>query len=150
MPRSRNELSGWTAIPDLQAVRQRYGTLAGLELHCVDLTGAPIQIAPVELVHAGLVFEHTGLGRSAENAVALVAEGGKLSVVLQLPSATEQGVAASRFASMQTLRDSFTLIDESEFRDEMEKRGFALWQQERRSLPAGKAFWMGIFTRQNE
>ena len=35
-----------------------------------------------------LIFEHAGLDQCLENAIALVAPGGTLSVVLQLPSTT--------------------------------------------------------------
>ena len=129
----------------LAAVRQRYGALRGLELCCSDLADLPSSLAPVELAHAALVFEHTGLGRCLENALLLVAPGGKLSVVLQLPSEAEQGVTPTRYSSMQTLRDSFALIDISQFRLKLEEKGFHLFHQERRSLPAGKAFWLGIF-----
>jgi hypothetical protein len=97
------------------------------------------------MVHAALIFEHTGLGRCLENTLSLVAPGGKLSVVLQLPSEAEQGVTPTRYASTQTLRDSFALIDVSQFRRELEGKGFHLFHQEQRSLPAGKAFWHGIF-----
>jgi Methyltransferase domain len=131
----------------LAAVRQRYATLPGLELCCADLADIPLSLTPVELVHAALVFEHTGLGRCLENTLPLVAPGGKLSVVLQLPSAAEQGVTPTRYASMQALRDSFALIDVSEFCRELEGKGFRLFHQEQRSLPAGKAFWHGIFGR---
>jgi hypothetical protein len=129
----------------LAAVRQRYANLPGLELCCADLAGEPLNLAPVEMVHAALIFEHTGLGRCLENTLSLVAPGGKLSVVLQLPSEAEQGVTPTRYASTQTLRDSFALIDVSQFRRELEGKGFHLFHQEQRSLPAGKAFWHGIF-----
>jgi hypothetical protein len=131
----------------LAAVQQRYGSLPDLELDCADLAGEPLNLAPVELVHAALIFEHTGLGRCLENTLLLVAPGGKLSVVLQLPSAAEQGVTPTRYASMQSLRDSFALIDVSHFRLNLEAKGFRLFHQDQRSLPAGKAFWHGIFAR---
>jgi len=129
----------------LEAVRQRYGVLPGLELCCTDLADLPLSLTPVELLHAALVFEHTGLGRCLKNALSLGARGGKLSVVLQLPSEAEEGVTPTRYSSMQALRDSFALIDVSQFRLRLEEEGFHLFHQERRSLPAGKAFWLGIF-----
>jgi SAM-dependent methyltransferase len=134
----------------LEAARQRYGTLAGLELYCTDLADLPSSLAPVELVHAALVFEHTGLGRCLENALNLVAPGGKLSVVLQLPSEAEQGVTPTRYSSMQALRDFFALIDISEFRQKLEEKGFHLFHEERRALPVGKAFWLGVFAKGTE
>ena len=51
--------------------------------NCADLADMPLSLTPVALVHAALLFEHTGLGRCLENALLLVATGGKLSVVLQ-------------------------------------------------------------------
>jgi hypothetical protein len=129
----------------LQAVRQRYGALAGLELYCSDLAVEPLSLVPVDLVHVALVFEHTGLGCCLENALSLVAFGGSLSVVLQLPSETGQDVTVTRYSSMQALRDHFVLIDVSQFHQRLEEKGFHLFHQEQRPLPDGKAFWLGIF-----
>ena len=134
----------------LEAVQQRHGLLPGLELHCADLAAQPLDIAPVELVHAALVFEHAGLGCCLENALSLVAPGGKLSVVLQLPSGVDQGVSVTRYASMQTLRHDFALIDVPRFCGTLDERGFDLMEQEDRPLPTGKALWLGIFARRNQ
>jgi predicted TPR repeat methyltransferase len=132
----------------LEAVRQRYGALPGLELCCADLERERLSLAPADLVHAALVFEHTGLGRSLENAMSLVAPGGKLSVVLQLPSEAVDGVTETRYASMQTLRDSFALIDVPEFQRELAEKGYRMFHEERRALPGGKALWLGIFVQE--
>jgi hypothetical protein len=132
----------------LETVRQRYSALPGLELHCVDLTGEQLNLAPVDLVHAALVFEHTGLGRCLENALSLVAPRGMVSVLLQLPSKAGQDVTVTRYSSMQTLRNSFALIDVSLFCRELQEKGFRLFKQEQRSLPGEKAFWLGVFARQ--
>jgi hypothetical protein len=129
----------------LEAVRGRYAGLAGLELHCVDLAREMVEAAPVDLVHAALVFEHTGVGRCLENAVRMIDAGGALSVVLQLPSA--QAVSPSGYASIQRLRSNFVYVEPGEMRAALEKRGFLFDRESRRDLPEGKAFWMGIFTR---
>src|SRR5579863_7561131 len=68
----------------LTSVKHRHGHLPGLELHQVDLAADRIALPPVELVHAALVFEHTGVDLCLENALSLVAPAGYLSVVLQL------------------------------------------------------------------
>jgi threonine dehydrogenase-like Zn-dependent dehydrogenase len=70
----------------LDAARKRYGGTCNLSLHCVDLTGERVELERVHLVHAALVFEHTGIDRCLENAVSLVDDGGALCAVLQLPS----------------------------------------------------------------
>ena len=56
----------------LDAVRRRYAGMPGLQLHCVDLAHETVDLEPVQLVHAALVFEHTGTGRCLENALSLV------------------------------------------------------------------------------
>ena len=131
----------------LDKVQRRFGTLPGLELHCRDLAETDFSLAPVAMVHAALIFEHAGSGSALESALSLVAPAGRLSVVLQLPSEEEPGVASTGFRSMQTLKQDFTLIDTSEFQRLLWRAGFELAAQERRSLPGGKAFWLGIFAK---
>jgi hypothetical protein len=134
----------------LDEVQRRFGTLPGLELHCCDLTERNLNLAPVALVHAALVFEHVGLGIALENALSLVAASGRLSVVLQLPSKEEQGVASTRYTSMQTLKRDFALIDTSELQRRLSQNGFELAERQTRFLPAGKALWLGVFMRKSE
>ena len=129
----------------LDRVRQRFGTLPGLELHCRDLAERTFRLAPVALVHAALIFEHAGLGRALDNALSLVAPGGAFSVVLQLPSETEESVSSTSYTSMQTLKQHFALIDSGELQRLLEQRGFRIIEHEHRSLPAGKALWLGVF-----
>jgi hypothetical protein len=51
----------------LDAVRQRYGQMQGLELMCADLTERFDGCSPVQLVHATLVFERSGTGLCLDN-----------------------------------------------------------------------------------
>lgn len=134
----------------LDATRTRHAGLPGLELHQVDLAAAAVDVvglAPVDLVHAAMVFEHAGLGLCLDNALALCAPGGCLSVVLQLPSASDAAVAPSPFTSMASLKDHFSLVDPQEFATLMAERGLVLTHTSTRALPSGKAFWSGFFTR---
>jgi SAM-dependent methyltransferase len=131
----------------LDEVQERFGSLAGLELHCRDLAKQDFSLAPVAMVHAALIFEHVGLEHALENALSLVAPGGRLSVVLQLPSEDQPGVASTSYTSMQKLKQDFVLIDIAEFQRLLGQKGFQLVEQENRSLPAGKALWLGVFAR---
>ena len=131
----------------LNVVRQRYPRLPGLELHCIDLAEDDLDLEPVQLVHAGLVFEHAGVERCLENALSLVANGGALSVVLQLPSQIEHKVGPSNFASIQSLASQFALVDPTWLCETLQERGFRMKYEARRDLVAGKAFWLGIFGR---
>lgn len=129
----------------LDEVGRRFDTLIGLELHCCDLAESDVRAVPVALVHAALLFEHVGRGIALDNALSLVAAGGRLSVVLQLPSDKGQSVAATSYTSMQALKRDFTLIDPLAFQRHLSEKGFELVGEQTRSLPAGKALWLGVF-----
>jgi hypothetical protein len=131
----------------LDEVQRRFDALPGLELHCRDLADREFRLPPVELVHAALIFEHAGLGFALENALSLVAPGGRFSVVLQLPSMEEQDIARTKYTSMQSVKQCFALIDIANLQNLLEQKGFQLVMQERRALPAGKALWLGIFAK---
>lgn len=131
----------------LDVVQQRFGSLPGLELHRCDLARCDLNLSPVALVHAALIFEHAGLGRPLANALSLVAPGGKFSVVLQLPSQNGQAVACTGYASIQSLKNDFRLIDVDDFQRLLAKHGFHLLEQDRCPVPAGKALWLGMFAK---
>ena len=130
----------------LEAVRQRYSCLPGLELHCIDLSEQHVELEPVQLVHAALVFEHAGVDRCLENAVSMIVPGGDLSVVVQLPTDSGQTIGATGFSSMQNLKSHFSLISPAWLSESLAGRGFWLIHQTTRALPAGKGFWAGIFS----
>jgi hypothetical protein len=136
----------------LDAVRQRFTALAGLELHCADLAAEMPPTAPVDLVHAALVLEHAGtdaasLARCLDHALALVGDDGAFSVVLQLPSTMGQDVGMSEVTSIQNLKDHFTLIDPREINAALGERGMEPVWETQRAVLGGKSFWMGIFVR---
>lgn len=124
----------------LAATAARY---PAAELHLCDLAAAAAPpCAPAKLVHAALIFEHAGADRCLANARRLVAPGGHLSVVLQLPSAAQAGVAPTGFASIQGLKDRFRLLDPAAFQA---AAGLPLASETIVPLPSGKAFWFGLF-----
>jgi hypothetical protein len=129
----------------LAAVRERHATLPGLELHCLDLAEQHAAMPPCDLVHAALIFEHAGVDQCLENAIALVAPGGTLSVVLQLPSETAPAVGDSQIASIQAHRNHFQFVDPDAFTRQLESRGFHRDRTTTRPLPSGKAFWQAFF-----
>ncbi|HEX3748094.1 MAG TPA: methyltransferase domain-containing protein [Bryobacteraceae bacterium] len=129
----------------LAAARLRHPAIAGLELHCLDLAEQKLDLEPVDLVYAALIFEHAGIECCLDNALHLVAPGGVLSVVLQLPSTTEPAVGNSPIASIQAHRNSFHFVETDAFTQELESRGFHLIRSTTRPLPSGKAFWMAYF-----
>jgi hypothetical protein len=87
------------------------------------------------------------VGIALENALSLVAPDGALSVVLQIPSKATQAVATSSYESMQRLKKDFVLINIKKFQQLLGRNGFRFVERENRSLPAGKALWLGGFAK---
>jgi threonine dehydrogenase-like Zn-dependent dehydrogenase len=129
----------------IESVRRRYSHLPGLDLCCVNLSEQSLVLEPVQLVHAALIFEHAGVELCLENAIALTAPGGNLSVVLQLPAESGNAAGASLFASIENLHAHFSFVRPAALCESLAGRGFRLARQTTRELPAGKAFWAGIF-----
>ena len=129
----------------LEAVRNRYGDLPGLELLDVDLSATPAPTEPVDLLHAALFFEHAGFDQSLDNTLALIAPHGTCSIVLQLPGGISIG--PSGFASLQNLKSTFKLVPPDHVKRELQTRGFVLTTEKQVAVPGEKAFWMGIFRR---
>lgn len=130
----------------LDTLRARYPQLP-LTLHCFDLEQGTLNEKSVALVHAALIFEHAGTGQCLQSAASLVAPGGYLAIVLQLPSPTQAEVSPTQFKTMLSLANQFQLIDQAHLQQSLESLGFALHHHTRRDLPNGKAFWLGIFRR---
>src|SRR5262249_55058165 len=110
-----------------------------------DLAKETLSIEPVDLVYAALIFEHAGTSGCFENAVRMVARGGRLAIVLQLPSESTQAVAPTPYESMKTLKAHFSIVSPKEIASLAEKAGFVLSSESKRELPGGKGFWLGIF-----
>lgn len=129
----------------LDAARGRFGSLPGLELHRVDLSGPMPAVAAVALVHAALVFEHAGLEACLDHALALRAPAGVLSVVLQLPSDTTAAVGPSGFTSIEALSSRFQLIDPAALERRLRRHGLHRRHQAQLPLVSGKALWAASF-----
>jgi hypothetical protein len=133
----------------LEATRHRYPDVRGLELHCIDLAHDSLNLEPVALVHAALLFEHAGTATCLDNAVALVAPGGHLSVVLQLPTAGHEAVTASPFPRISALAEHFAFVDPHRLRRVLSAQGLRLTHQSRVALTSGKVFWSGYFEKRS-
>lgn len=110
-----------------------------------DLTQPLPPIDPFDLVYAALVLEHTGLGTPVENALALLAPGATLAVVLQLPSTLAPGVSTGTYASIQQLGSIFRFIDPDALLAELSGKGLNLLEHSQTPLASGKALWLGLF-----
>jgi hypothetical protein len=130
----------------LACVAERYRSLPGLELHRLDLAFETPAFAPVELVHAALLFEHAGTGRCLDAAVSLVAPGGHLSVVLQEPGEWKRNLGGQAEEFIRSLACQFEMLEPGGFRRQVEESMLKM-VLERRCPVLGGLFWMGIFAK---
>jgi threonine dehydrogenase-like Zn-dependent dehydrogenase len=108
------------------------------ELYEQDITAGPVPCDPVDMVHAALVFEHTGLAGALDNSLRLVKPGGRLSVILQLPSEEAAAVTPTGVASIQTVAERFQFIDHAEVSAGMALEAASL------TTVGVKRFWHGV------
>ncbi len=130
----------------LSCVNQRCGHLPGLELHQLDLAAEPALFATVELVHAGLIFEHAGTRRCLDTAVSLVGPGGHLSVVLQEPGEWNRKLRAEAREFIRSLASEFEMLEPERFSRLVENAGLKKVHEHRYPVFGGW-FWMGIFAK---
>jgi hypothetical protein len=133
----------------LETTRQRYPDVRGLELHPIDLAHDTLSLEPVALVHAALLFEHAGIGKCLDNALSLVAPGGHLSVVLQLPTVRHEAVTPSPLPRINALAEHFSFVDPHRLRRILSAQGLRLTHQSRVALASGKVFWSGYFEKRS-
>jgi len=125
----------------IEAARSRHARVVrGLELHAADIESAPLEIAPVDLVFAGLVLEYVDVARAMHALRALCAVGAHLVCLLQLPSRSLPAVSDSPYASLQVLGDAMRLHQPAAVTEIGAAAGFTLESERRIVLPSGKEF----------
>lgn len=89
----------------LDAARQRFRErIPQLELYVGDLQADAFDFAPVELVYAGLLFEYVDLDAALRRIRPMLAIGGTLVTVVQLPAAAIPEVTPSPYEESGTGR----------------------------------------------
>jgi SAM-dependent methyltransferase len=94
-----------------QARRRFAERIPELELHVGDLQSDVFSIAPVELVSAGLVFEYIAADAVFTRIRQMLAPGGSVVTVVQLPSDTLPEVTPTPFTSLESLSSIMQLAD---------------------------------------
>ncbi len=122
------------------ATARHHGRVPGLELHVADIQAGLPPCAPVELIHAALVFEYVSLPDALANLARLCLPGGRLVVVLQRPSACVHEVSPSPYTSVQRLAPVMRLVPPEELRSHAAASGFALESEHTEVLVSGKEF----------
>lgn len=100
----------------LAILRTRFGArIPCLNVIQADFTDPKLQIAPVSMVFAGLVFEYVTVIDALRNITRFMAPEATLVAVLQLPSAKSAPVTESPYKSLELLTPAMRLVSPEEF-----------------------------------
>jgi len=125
----------------LQALEQRHaGHIRNLQVICADLDDPTLDLPPVSLVHAALVFEYVDVVALLARIRRWLRPGGTLSVVLQLPDGAHSAVTPSPFTSLARLAPIMSLQPSKDFRSLAAAAGFTETGFETAALASGKQF----------
>ncbi len=140
-------ISGIDINPDyIAAARERFQRqLPGLELITADLQTDDLQVEPVDLVFAALLFEYVDVGAVLPTIRRLLKPGGWLTTVLQLPHAEVPNVTPSPFLSMQSLAFCLRLVSPEGLREQAAAHGLVEVASERVASLGGKTFQVQTF-----
>jgi SAM-dependent methyltransferase len=111
-----------------------------LDVRCADLMESAFEPEAFDLVHAGLVLEYVDWSLLLPRVAATLKPGGILSVVLQLPSASNPAVTPTKFTSLQLLESLFRFVDPDALIAEARRLRLALDSHHTEPLSGGKAF----------
>jgi len=119
--------------------------LPNLELYVGDIAKDTFEFAPVELVYAALLFEYVDVTAALRRIRPMLAPGGTLGTVVQLPGLTALTVTPSPFARVQALSRIMHVVSPTTLQGLAEKEG--LKQTGSRLVPsrAGKEFQVQTF-----
>lgn len=110
-----------------------------------DLEIDSLDIEPVALVYAALLFEYVDVPRTLARIRPLVRDGGALVTLVQEPSADIPDVTPTPFATLLTLSPAMRLVTPDDLRAHAARVSLAEAGASRRSTSAGKTFTVQVF-----
>jgi SAM-dependent methyltransferase len=123
---------------------QRHGQrLPKLELRQLDLGFDPLPTGPWDLVYAGLLFEYVKPEVLLPKIAGVLAPGGRLLTVLQLPT-VDGPISKTPYSSIGLLAPILRLVEPADFQACCEENALAQEREWRHDLPSGKQFWCAV------
>lgn len=130
----------------LQELERRFrDRVQGLEILCGDLDDPAIGFAPVDLIHAALIFEYVDIELTLMRVREWLRPDGALWVVLQLKDEAVAKISPSTFRSLEKLDGSMKLRDLDHFREAAATAGLIENSSEALTLPGGKRFFSACY-----
>jgi hypothetical protein len=130
----------------IEEISNRYAKgLRGFEAYAHDIQQPGLDIAPVEFIYAGLVFEYVQLRPTFNMLKSLCKTNGVLAVVLQAPSESLGAISNSPFTSLRALAPLMRLIQPADLEAIAAEAGFVPCSCRSLVLPSGKEFAVQVF-----
>lgn len=111
-----------------------------LQIHCSDLNETVLEPDAFDLIHAALVLEYVEWRQLVPRLAAALTPRGVLTVVLQLPSATNPAVTPTEFTSLLSLEPLFRFVDADDLARTALGAGLTLDLRRTVPLAGGKSF----------
>lgn len=132
----------------VQAARERFlGRIPQLELHVGDIQTDRFAFAPVDLLFAGLVFEHVDPDAALANVRRMLVPAGILTALVQLPSISKPEISPSPFTSLQALSSIMHLVAPERLLDLAARHGYRQIDSCLVESAGGKSFQVQSFQR---
>lgn len=125
------------------------GRIPGLELLVGDIEKDDFGFAPVELVFAALVLEFVDVATALKRIRPMLAPGGTLGTVVQLPSLSVAVVTPSPFARVQALSRVMRLVSPGGLQTLAARQGLEQTGSHRVESRASKEFQVQTFSARN-
>lgn len=125
----------------IEEVRKRFkNRFKLLELYACDIQTTEFSFPPVNLVFAGLLFEHVDVVAALKRIACILKPGGILGVVLQLSSSGTAKVTPSPFKTLEPLSHSMQLVNPKHFNKLAKTFGYKAVGSRLIKLQSGKCF----------
>lgn len=133
----------------IERLRVRFkDSIPGLELITGDIQSDDIVFQPVDLVFAGLLFEHVDFKTALTKISRMLDRGGMLISVVQLPAPASAAVTPSPFASVQKLAGFMRLVPPELLADTAAALGCRQIESRTEESRAGKRFQVQSFLKE--
>lgn len=131
----------------IEEVRKRFKhRFKILKLYTGDIQTDEIHFQPVDLVFAGLLFEHVDVNTTLKKIVSMLKQGGVLGVVLQLPASNAATVTPSPFKTLLPLSQNMQLVNPKQFKKLAEALNCKEIKSRLIELQSGKCFQVQTFS----
>ena len=130
----------------LAVARRRFASrVLGLHLVCADLARFELAPGSLDLVHAALVLEYVEPTSLIRKAARWLRPGGRLAVLLQLPSEHAGKVSATPFASLRRLEGAMKLVEPTVVGTAASESGLVETRATTLVLDSGKSFFLARY-----